>query len=161
RKPVPDYIGQALCAPAFALMIALLFGPVAVVLLLAFSDWQLGEEAAQFVGLQNFRTLANDPVFWTALSNTLAYTVVVVSLTIAVALVVALLIESGTRFRTFYRTLHFLPAMSTLAAMTVAWEMVLHPSIGLVNLALDQLGITGPNWLGDERTALLSPAVIG
>ncbi len=45
--------------------------------------------------------------------------------------------------------------------MAVAWEMVLHPSIGAVNLLLKHVGIQGPNWLGDERTALMSLAVIG
>lgn len=161
RTPASAVVGYALSAPALMLMVVLLFGPALAILILAFTDWQLGANSAQFIGIQNFRALASDPVFWTALGNTFVYVGVVVPTVVALALVVALLIEAGERFKTFYRTVHFLPVMSTLAATAVAWEMVLHPSIGLVNLVLDRVGIEGPNWLGDERTALLSLAVIG
>ena len=76
-------------------------------------------------------------------------------------LTVALLIESSPSLRGFYRAIHFLPVMSTMSAMAIVWGSMLHPTIGLVNRALSEFGITGPNWLRDEDTALLVIAVIG
>ena len=74
---------------------------------------------------------------------------------------VALLIEASPGLRGFYRAAHFLPVMSTMSAMAIVWGSMLHPTIGLVNRALGVIGISGVNWLRDERTALLALAVIG
>jgi multiple sugar transport system permease protein len=72
-----------------------------------------------------------------------------------------LAIESGRALRAFYRAVHFLPYMATLAAMAVAWEALLHPTIGLVNQSLSAIGLPTANWLRDERTVLPVLAVIG
>jgi multiple sugar transport system permease protein len=80
---------------------------------------------------------------------------------VALGLGAALLIESGTSLRAFYRAVFFIPVMSTLIAMAIAWEFMLHPGFGLVNLALKSFGIAGPNWLRTEGLALYVLAVIG
>jgi multiple sugar transport system permease protein len=151
----------ALVTPAIVLMSVLLFGPVCAVFIFALTDWQFGASTLQLVGFANFITMATDKVFWIALSNTLAYVAIVVSACVAGGLAVALLIESSPRFRNFYRAAHFLPVMATLVAMAISWEILLHPSIGLVNQALALIGIQGRNWLRDESTALWSLCLIG
>ena len=70
--------------------------------------------------------------------------------TILLGLVIALLIESGKSARALYRAIHFLPFMATLTAMAIAWEALLHPTIGLVNQTLAGLGIPTANWLRDH-----------
>jgi multiple sugar transport system permease protein len=135
----------ALVTPAAGLMLILLFGPALTAIAIAFTDWEFGAAAARFVGLGNFRALAADPVFWKALGNTLIYVAVMVPACVAGGLALALLIESGERFRAFYRTAHFLPVMSTLVAMAVVWQTLLHPTIGLVNHALEAVGLDGRN----------------
>jgi len=151
----------ALVAPAVGLMLVLLFGPTAAALIISCTDWEFGAAAARFVGLGNFRALAADPVFWKALGNTLLYVAVVVPACVGGGLGLALLIESRQRFRTFYRTAHFLPVMSTLVAMAVVWQTLLHPTIGLVNQVLHLVGLNGRNWLREEGTALFALALIG
>jgi multiple sugar transport system permease protein len=69
--------------------------------------------------------------------------------------------ESWPGLRAFYRAVHFLPYMATLAAMAIAWEALLHPTIGLVNQTLAGLGLPTANWLRDERTVLPVLALIG
>jgi len=147
--------------PALLLLIGLLFGPVAAVVLFSLTDWQLGSATFNFVGIANFRTLFADPTFWKALTNTLVYTAIVVPGTVLLGLMVALLIEASPGLRGFYRAAHFLPVMSTMSAMAIVWGTMLHPTIGLVNRALGVVGISGVNWLRDERTALLALALIG
>jgi multiple sugar transport system permease protein len=148
-------------SPALLLLIGLLFGPIAAVVLFSLTDWQLGSFNFHFIGIANFRTLFTDPTFWKALSNTLIYAAVVVPGTVLLGLVVALLIEANPSLRGFYRAAHFLPVMSTMSAMAIVWGTMLHPTIGLVNRALGAMGVSGVNWLRDERTALLALAVIG
>ena len=150
-----------LAAPAVVLMALMLVGPTLAVVALAFTDYQLGAQSLEWIGLGNFRDLANDRTFWKSLSNTLLYAAIVVPGSVALGLGAALLIESGTSLRAFYRAVFFIPVMSTLIAMAIAWEFMLHPGFGLVNLALKSVGIAGPNWLRTEGLALYVLAVIG
>jgi len=151
----------ALVAPAVGLMVALLFGPTTAAIAISCTDWEFGAAAARFIGLGNFIAVVADPVFRKALANTLIYCAVTVPACVAGGLALALLIESRARFRAFYRTAHFLPVMSTLVAMAVVWQTLLHPTIGLVNQLFHAVGLDGRNWLRDEGTALLALAVIG
>ena len=73
----------------------------------------------------------------------------------------ALLIQSAAGLKTFYRAMFFLPVMSTVIATAIVWEFMLHPTFGLVNLALGAVGIQGRNWLQDGDTALYVLAIIG
>ena len=150
-----------LAAPAVVLMALMLVGPTLAVVALAFTDYQLGAQSLEWIGLGNFRDLVNDRTFWKSLSNTLLYAAIVVPGSVALGLGAALLIESGTSLRAFYRAVFFIPVMSTLIAMAIAWEFMLHPGFGLVNLALKSVGIAGPNWLRTEGLALYVLAVIG
>lgn len=153
-------IAYALAAPALLLLLALFILPVAAVFVIALTDWQLGARTLDFVGLRNFADLFADPVFRRSTANTLAFVAIVVPTTTVLGLIVALLIESGRSFRAVYRALHFLPFMATLAAMAIAWEALLHPTIGLVNQLLQSMGVPTANWLRDEATVLPTLAAI-
>ncbi|RVE82135.1 carbohydrate ABC transporter permease [Sinorhizobium meliloti] len=150
-----------LAGPALALLIVLFFLPVLAVFVIALTDWQFGASTLSFVGLANFEEVFTDRGFRASLFNTVAYVAIVVPVTIVLGLAVALLIESGKSFRAFYRAIHFLPYMATLTAMAIAWEALLHPTIGLVNQILAGLGLPTANWLRDEGTVLPVLAAIG
>jgi multiple sugar transport system permease protein len=150
-----------LSAPALLLMLVLLFGPVVAVVLVALTDWQLGAPSFHFVGLANFATLLQDEGFRTSLLNTSLYALMVIPTTVVLGLVVALLIDATPRLSALYRAVHFLPVMATLAAMALAWEALLHPTIGLVNQSLQLLGFSGANWLRSRETVLPILALIG
>ncbi|MBI1779262.1 MAG: sugar ABC transporter permease [Proteobacteria bacterium] len=153
--------GYALAGPAFLLLLCLFILPTLSVLLIATTDWKFGARTLSFVGLRNFAELFSDPVFRISAVNTVLYVAVVVPATVSLGLTVALLIESGRSLRAFYRAVHFLPFMATLAAMAIAWEMLLHPTIGLVNQVFTLLGLPAANWLRNANTALPVLAVIG
>ena len=159
--PVEAMAGYGLAAPAFLLIVVILLAPAAGVLVIALSDWQFGATTLNIVGLDNFQALFRDAVFQKSFVNTIAYTAVVVPATVGLGLLVALLIHSAPSLSGFYRTAHFLPVMATLAAMAIAWEALLHPTIGLINQILDALALPTANWLRDEGTVLMTLAVIG
>ncbi|OLP62685.1 ABC transporter permease [Xaviernesmea oryzae] len=151
----------SLAGPALILLMALFFLPVLTVFVIALTDWQFGASSLSFVGLANFREVFADQGFHASFLNTILYVLIVVPGTILLGLGIALLIESGKSCRAFYRALHFLPFMATLTAMAIAWEALLHPTIGLVNQTLAGFGLPTANWLRDEHTVLPVLAVIG
>lgn len=150
-----------LVGPAVFFLLVLFFLPVIGVFAIALTDWQFGARTLSFVGLANFREVFADDGFRASLVNTVIYVLIVVPGTLALGLLIALLIESGRSCRSFYRAIHFLPFMATLTAMAIAWEALLHPTIGLINQTLAAVGLPTANWLRDENTALPVLAVIG
>ncbi|TBX97181.1 sugar ABC transporter permease [Rhizobium laguerreae] len=155
------FAAWSLAGPALLLLVVLFFLPVFAVFTIALTDWQFGANSFSFVGLANFREVFADEGFRASLANTILYVLIVVPGTIILGLAIALLIESGKSMRAFYRAIHFLPFMATLTAMAIAWEALLHPTIGLVNQTLAGLGLPTANWLRDEGTVLPVLAVIG
>ncbi|MCC8944226.1 sugar ABC transporter permease [Bradyrhizobium sp. Arg62] len=150
-----------LAGPALFFLLVLFFLPVIGVFIIALTDWQFGARSLSFVGLANFREVFADAGFRASLVNTIVYVLIVVPSTVILGLLIAVLIESGKSCRAFYRAIHFLPFMATLTAMAIAWEALLHPTIGLVNQTLAAIGLPTANWLRDEHTALPVLAVIG
>lgn len=151
----------ALTGPAVFFLLVLFLMPVIGVFVISLTDWQFGARTLSFVGLANFREAFADEGFRVSLLNTIVYVLIVVPGTLVLGLVIALLIESGKSCRAFYRAIHFLPFMATLTAMAIAWEAMLHPTIGLVNQTLAAIGLPTANWLRDQNTALPALAVIG
>lgn len=150
-----------LMAPAGVLIAALLVVPVLSVAAISLTDWQFGAASLEWVGLRNYVELWSDAVFRKSISNTLVYLFVVTIGSIAIGLGAALLIEADNSLRAFYRTAYFLPVASTLIAMAVVWQFLLHPSVGLVNQVMLALGFEARDWLKDAGLALWSLAAIG
>lgn len=148
-------------APAVLLLVAMILVPLALVAATAFTDWHLGGGAPEFVGLETFRALLEDQDFQIAVWNTARYVGAVVPITTLAGLAVALLIAECGRGQALYRMIFFLPSVATLAAMSVAWEMLLSPSVGAVPQVLRLLGFAPGNWLQDPQAALPTLAMIG
>ena len=144
-------------------MLLLLFVllPVAAVIFLGFTDFELGYGKFRFVGFENYAHLLNDRTFRRSLWNTSVYTAIVAPVSIVLGLGVALLIEGEGRARGFFRTVYFLPVASLIVAMATVWQYIFHPTIGPLNALLALAGIPGPNWLGASNTVLYSLSIIG
>jgi multiple sugar transport system permease protein len=150
-------------APALALIAVFLFLPMAASLLLSFTDFDiyaLGRlDRLRFIGLENYRRLLNDPMFWMALKNTLYFVIVGGPLSVLVSLSAALLVNHRlTRFQGWFRTLLFLPVVTTLVAVAVVWRYLYHPRHGFLNYVLGWVGLPPIDWLGDTDWAM--PAII-
>jgi multiple sugar transport system permease protein len=150
-----------LAAPAITLMMLFIIIPALAVIVLGFTDFELGYSDFRFVGFENYAELFSDRTFRKSLWNTVVYTAIVTPFSIFLGLGIAMLIEAEPRARAFFRTVYFLPVASLLVAMATVWQYMLHPSIGPVNMMLAFFGIAGPNWLGSSSTVLPSLAIIG
>lgn len=149
----------ALVFLAFALvgLIVLTIGPIVASFALSFTDWDL-LGPPRFVGLRNLQDLVVDKIFWRALQNTIAFTVVSVPLGVALALGLALALNRKVRGIGLYRTLFLLPLVASNVATSLLWGLMLDPVAGPVNYLLGQAGLSQPGWLGDAIWAM--PAII-
>lgn len=162
REPLTDLW---LAGPATAAMLGLIFVPVAIVAVLSFTDYQFGARSFRWVGLENYRVLFTDPTARRAVTNTILYAAIVIPVSIVLGLLVALglhgLSRRMPRMTAVLRAAYFLPVAATLVAMAVAWQMILHPNLGLVNQTLALFGVRGASWLSDRSLVLYTLAVIG
>jgi len=156
-------IGWIFAGPAL-LVIAVFFAlPVAAGLALSLTDFDLYALAdlstLRFVGIDNYLHLLHTPLFWQALFNTFYFVAVGVPVSIGLSLGAALLLDSKfARFHSFFRTAMFAPVVTTVVAVAVIWRYLLHTRYGLINQALDALGISPVDWLGNPHWSM--PAII-
>jgi multiple sugar transport system permease protein len=147
--------------PLLCGLVLFLIVPCLAVMAIAFTDWQLGAGRISFTGLDNFAELARDSVFRTSAANTIAYALMVTPLSVAIGVCLAVLIESSSLGRAFFRSAFFLPVVSTTVAMAIVWEFLLHPSIGPLNTAIALMGLPRQSFLNDAATVLPTLAAIG
>ena len=155
--------GWVFVAPALGLIFLFFFVPVTAGLVLSLTDFDMyaiaSPDTVRFVGAGNFARVFTDPVFWTALRNTLFFVLVGGPLTVAVSLAAAVLVNSRlARAPGFFRSLFFAPVVTTLVAMAVVWRYLYHPHYGLLNHVLGLVGLGPVDWLGDPRWAM--PAIV-
>lgn len=153
-------VALAMLTPAAVLMIVFLIVPIVLTFVLAFTNARLiSPTPARFVGLDNFVRLFSSDTFWKSLRNTVIFAVVIVPCQSGVALVMAILVNAKIRGVNFFRTVYFLPVVTSIVVVSMLWLFLYQPN-GLINAFLAKLGIQGPDWLGNPHTALLSIIVL-
>ncbi len=111
-----------------------------------------------FIGLANYVRLFQDPVFRQDLVNTAVFVAVGVPLTMGIGFALAVALNSGIRrLRGVLRTIFFAPVVTNVVAVAMIWQYAFNAN-GTVNTVLGGLGFAGPNWLGDQQSAM--PVVI-
>jgi ABC-type sugar transport system permease subunit len=107
-----------------------------------------------FIGLDNWGRLLGDWEFWAALRVTAVYTLASVSITSALALLLALALHRPLRAGSLYRLAFFLPVVLSTVVAALFWGWALQPQLGIVNRGLRALGLPSPGWLADPAWAL-------
>ncbi len=131
-------------------------GPVMASLYLSLTHYEIAA-APVFVGLLNYKQLLNEQLFWQVVGNTFYYAFLYVPLSVGVSLALALLLEKKIRGITFFRTVYFLPVVTSMVAAAIIWTWIYNGDIGLLNYLLSLFGINGPKWLQNPHWAL--PAI--
>jgi multiple sugar transport system permease protein len=161
RRRGEGLMGAAMVGPAVLLLIVFFFVPVGLCFALAFTNARLiSPEPARIVGFENFTRLFGDPVFWKALRNTFYFAVVVVPLQSGFALLLALLVNTRIRGVNFFRTMYFVPVVTSIVVVSILWKFMYQPD-GLVNHMLGALTfnvVQGTDWLNNPNAAM--PAIM-
>ncbi len=144
-------IGYLFIAPATIHLLLFAWIPIAYAAYLSLFKWDLLKDAKPFIGLKNYVDTFQDQAFWNAMWNSTRYTLVSVPVGMVVALFVALMINQKLRGVTLFRTLYYIPAISSGVAVSMLWIYVYLPEHGLINTFLMRFGqnidfLSHPSW---------------
>jgi ABC-type sugar transport system permease subunit len=150
-----NLVAWTFVAPSFVHLAAFTIGPLLFALWLSLHQWSLLDAARPFVGIANYLRLLRDGAWWNAVANTAVFTLHV-PVAMAAALALALLVHRRARGIVALRALFFLPSITSLVAIAIAWQWMLHDEYGLINAGLSLLGLGPVPWLTSPETALLA-----
>lgn len=161
--------GLAFVAVPMVIFLVFNIGAIAFAAVISLFDWGVRAGPREFLGTANYAAALEDPIFWTAVGNTLRYAVIVVPLQMTLGLTLAVIVNQKIRGQTFFRAAFYFPAIASSAAITVLFMFIMNPD-GLFN-GLRQLigpfdifGYVGipenHSWLGRSNTALESIMVL-
>lgn len=142
-------------AVPLGLFLVFMLLPIVIAAVLSLTDYAIIGETA-WVGLENYTRIFQDAFFWIALRNTAWYTVLYVPLGLIIALGTAVLLNRSHRAVRLFRTLFYIPVVSSTVATATIWYWLLNPQKGLLNVVLGWFGIDGPAWLYDSQWAMIA-----
>jgi multiple sugar transport system permease protein len=143
-------------APALVHLVWWIGIPTVATFVLAFTRYDLLAGTMAWAGLDNFVAIFRDPTWWAAIRHTVVYTFFTVPVAMAIAVVIAALLNAKLRARAWYRTAIFLPHITATVAIALVWMWMYEPNIGVLNWVLSWFGIPGPAWLADPAWAMTS-----
>jgi len=146
--------------PGLTLFVVFEVWPLLQAMLLSLFRWD-GYSPSTFVGLDNYRSIAGDALFWAALRHAAVYAVGTVTAKIVLGLAIALLLHQQLAGRAFFRSVAFAPALMSFVAVGLLWQLIYSPQQGLLNSALTILHLPSDiSWLGDPNLSLPSLMVV-
>jgi multiple sugar transport system permease protein len=142
-------------APCLLGLLIFTYGPVLASFGLSFSYWNL-LGSPQFVGLDNYQSVLNDPLFWKSFGLTCFFVVVSGVLEVALALLLAIWLNRAIRGQSFFRTAYFLPFITPMVSVALVWGWLYDPLSGVFNWLLMQSHLVDKPipWLYDPKTAM-------
>lgn len=130
--------------------------PIIYSLYMSLHDWNIMYNIKDFIGFDNYKEVFQDERFFNALKNTLIYTVSYVPILVILSLALAAFINEKFIASGFYKTVLFIPAITSMAIIAIIFRFLLDGDIGYVSLALRKLGFSVPDFLRDPETAMWS-----
>jgi raffinose/stachyose/melibiose transport system permease protein len=146
--------------PALVLLLVFVYYPIVENLRLSLFSWNAFSAHPTFVGLDNYRTAIDDPIFWRALRNNTVFAITSLVFQVGFSLVLAAVLEEFVhqRLRGILRTIYFIPAVISITVAGILFSFLYNPQIGLLNRLLGAVGLDSwqHSWLGDPDTAMWS-----
>lgn len=148
-------------APALLFLVVFFAIPAGQTIILSFQDWYGTFRTSNFIGFENYRNLAKDPLFVQSVRNTFVYFGLSLVLLFPAALFISWGLTRIKKGQSFFQFMVFAPAVLSVAVAGVMWKFILNPNFGLVNEVLRALGLDNltRSWLGDPQTAMLGIVV--
>lgn len=152
-----NFYGKLFIAPQMIGLVLFVAVPLFFALYLCFFDWNLFS-APKWVGLENFRLVFSfdGDVFFKSVQNTGVLMLGIVPLTMAFSLGLAVLANRELRFLDFYKSALFMPMITSSVAIAMVWYWLFAPDLGLINYALESVGLHGIGWLTDPKWSKLA-----
>ncbi|MGF2618091.1 sugar ABC transporter permease [Rossellomorea vietnamensis] len=123
-----------------------------------YTDYDYFNDIVNEYGFDNFTYIFSDPEFWQSMKNTIIFVLGVVPLSIIISLGIAILLNSKIKFKGLFRTIYFIPFVTSVVAVSIVWRWIFHTNYGILNFFLGWFGISPIEWLTDPTWAM--PALI-
>lgn len=148
-------------APALIILIVFNIYPIITSFLMSlYADYDYFNDIVYRYGFDNFLFLLHDADFHLALRNTMIFVLGVVPASIAISLFIALLLNANIKLRGFFRTVYFIPFVTSVVAISIVWRWIFHTEYGLLNYFLSWFGISPIKWLTDPQWAMPSLIIL-
>jgi multiple sugar transport system permease protein len=156
RRLADNLVAYAFMAGALVCFAVFSWYPLVRGIMLSFQQWYPGGEPAQWVGLDNFRRVFNDPLFVTAWKNTFLFTAFALLFGAAMPLGIAIVMNELRHLKGFFRLAVYLPVMLPPAVTALLWKFFYDPGQGLFNAILSGLHLPTSQWVQSGSVAMLS-----
>ena len=152
-----NYLGFWFMFPAMAFLVLFLAYPLVLGIYMSFTDVRIGR-SGQFIGVENYQWMFDDPVFWLSVFNTLLYTIVASALKFAIGLYLALLLNKHMPFKAMIRAIILIPFIVPTVLSAIAFWWIYDPQFSIISWSLRQMGLidTNINFLGEPNNARAS-----
>lgn len=152
--------GYLFIAPTLIGLLVFYIIPVFQTFFYSFTSWgDFGNFS--WSGFDNYRKMFENSEVWNSFRNTLIYAFVMVPISIAISIIIAVFLNQKIKGLTVYRTLYFLPVVTMPAAIGMIWKWLYNSDYGIINHALSWFSIHGPDWLTDPNWVLVSIIIVG
>lgn len=145
-----DYSPYLYLLPAAIIIIVFRLVPILLSFIVSFFDWTvLGP--GKFIALQNYAKMIHDAEFWQSMINTFWLVIIVVPISLVLSLFFAALLNGIKKVKSFFRSVYFIPTVTSMVAISIVWKIIFNQQTGLANFFFEKIGIDPLAWLAESR----------
>lgn len=160
KKSHNDREAYLMILPAYLIFTVFILIPIGMVLYYSMTDFNM-YQLPNFLGLKNYIKLFGDAEFLASVRNTLLYTVLTLTIQLALGLLLAVLLYNKSKAVPFFRTAIYLPNVMSMVCVSMVWLWLYNPNFGLFNNLLEMIGIAPQKWLINPNQAMFCVILIG
>ncbi|WBX81625.1 sugar ABC transporter permease [Virgibacillus salarius] len=147
--------------PALAVLIVFNLYPIIKSFIMGFyTDYDYFKDEVYARGFDNYQYILQDDEFWSSMYNTLIYVIGVVPISILLSLGIAVMLNQNIRLRGLFRTIYFVPFVTSVVAVSIVWRWIFHTEYGVLNYFLSFIGIDAIEWLTHPQWAMPSLIIL-
>jgi len=150
------HINFIFVTPIMLFILGMVVFPLCYTIYLGFTEWSMGVTPPKFIGLENYKTLLQDPRFWNAVGRTLYLAIGSVSIEVILGLALAVSLHREFFGKNLTKTLFLLPMIATPIAVGMVWLLIYEPTLGVANYLLKKVGLAPVMWLISKKAVLNS-----
>jgi multiple sugar transport system permease protein len=136
--------------PAFIIILVFRLIPIILSFIVSFFEWTV-TGAGEFIGFENYAIMMKDKEFWQSLLNTFYLVIFVVPISLILSLLFATLLNSIEKLKSFFRSVYFVPTVTSMVAISIVWKIIFNQQTGLANYFLAKIGLDPLGWLAESR----------
>ena len=136
--------------PALIIIIVFRLVPIVLSFIVSFFEWTI-TGTGDFIGFSNYIRIVNDKEFWQSLLNTFYLVIFIVPISLILSLIFATLLNNVNKLKGFYRSIYFIPTVTSMVAISIIWKIIFNQQTGLANFFLTKIGLDPLGWLAESR----------